>query len=169
MKTIAMIDGANTYGALRSLDFEMDYKKLLGFLNEKFDLLRINYYTAVHSDEDNHAVIKPLIDWLSYNGYNVIQKPTTSFSDGHGNTKIKGDMDIDIVVDMFLVADRIDHIILFSGDSDFIPAIRALQNMGIKVTVISTMHGHAKVLSDALRKQADVFIDIRDHIDEWSN
>jgi len=94
---------------------------------------------------------------LDYNGYVVIQKPTKNFINAEtGITKIKGDMDVEMVVDMLKLAGKIDHIILYTGDGDFVPAVHAVQSCGVFVTVVSAM----TVAADELRRAADEYIDL---------
>ncbi len=153
------IDGANLYAAARALGFDIDYKKLLKHFSSKGHLIRTLYYTALLEDEE-YSPIRPLIDWLDYNGYTMITKPAKSFVDAAGNRRIKGNMDIEIAVDVLELAPHIDHIILFSGDGDFRALIDAVQRQGKRVTVVSTLKSNPPMIADELRRQADVFIDI---------
>jgi len=153
------IDGANLYSTMKQLDFDIDYKKMLELFEGKGRLIKANYYTALLEDAD-FSPIRPLIDWLDYNGYHVISKPAKHQVDRDGKSRIKGNMDIEIVVDMLQIAPHIDHIVLFSGDSDFAAALSAVQDKGVRVTVISTMKTRPPMLGDALRRQANAFIDI---------
>ncbi|NHN22310.1 NYN domain-containing protein, partial [Bacillus amyloliquefaciens] len=80
--------------------------------------------------------IKPLVDWLDYNGFSVVTKPVKRFTDNSGHSRIKGNMDIEIAVDMLELAPHIDHAVLFSGDGDFRRVVQAIQARGVRVTVI---------------------------------
>lgn len=155
------IDGANLYATAKSLGFDIDYKKLLNLFRGKGRLLRALYYTALAEDQE-YSSIRPLIDWLDYNGYTMVTKPTKEFTDASGRRKIKGNMDIELTVDAMDLADHLDHIILFSGDGDFRPLVEALQHKGKRVSVISTMNTQPPMVSDELRRQADQFIDLAD-------
>lgn len=155
------IDGANFYSTGKSLDFDIDYKKMLELFKGKGRLIRANYYTALLEHED-YSPIRPLIDWLDYNGYHVITKPAKSYTDREGRNRIKGDMDIEMVVDMIEIADHIDHLILCTGDGDFRAAIKAVQRKGTRVSVLSSMSSRPSMLSDELRRQADAVIEIAD-------
>jgi len=141
------------------LDFDIDYRKLLDLFRGKGRLMRANYYTAL-LEHVEYSPIRPLMDWLDYNGYHVISKPAREFTDRDGRRKIKGNMDVEIVIDMLTMADHIDHIILFSGDGDFRAAIRAVQAKGTRVTVVSTLKSKPPMLSDELRRQADALIEL---------
>jgi len=132
------IDGANFYAAARALDYDIDYKKLLTHFTSQGRLIRTLYYTALLEDQD-YSPLRPLIDWLDYNGYTMITKPAKSFTDAAGNRRIKGNMDIEIAVDVLELAPHLDHIILFSGDGDFRALVEAVQRQGKRVTVVSTM------------------------------
>ena len=154
------IDGANLHAAARALNFDIDYKKLLKHFTSKGRLIRTLYYTALLEDEEYHP-LRPLIDWLDYNGYTMITKPAKSFMDAAGNRRIKGNMDIEIAVDVLELAPHLDHIILFSGDGDFRALAEAVQRQGKRVTVVSTLQSNPPMIADELRRQADVFIDLK--------
>ncbi len=155
------IDGSNLYAAAKSIGFDIDYKRLLAFFSQHNKLIRAYYYTALIDDQE-YSPIRPLVDWLDYNGYTMITKPTKEFTDSAGRRKIKGNMDIEIAVDMIEMADKLDHMVLFSGDGDFRSLVEAVQNKGARVTVISTVRSSPPMCADELRRQADQFMDIVD-------
>ncbi len=159
------IDGANLYAAARGLNIDIDYKKLLKHFSAKGQLIRALYFTAI-LEEDDYSPLRPLIDWLDYNGYTMITKPAKSFTDASGNRRIKGNMDIEIAVDVLELAPALDHIILFSGDGDFRALIEAVQRQGKRVTVVSTLQSNPPMIADELRRQADVFIDLKSIINQ---
>ncbi|MDA0656144.1 MAG: NYN domain-containing protein, partial [Proteobacteria bacterium] len=128
-------------------------------------LIRAYYYTAVIEDQE-YSPIRPLVDWLDYNGYTIITKPTKEFTDDAGRRKIKGDMDIELAVDMLELCEQLDHVILFSGDGDFRRLIEAVQRKSTRVTVVSTVRSQPPMAADELRRQADFFIDLKDLADE---
>ncbi|MCO6186610.1 NYN domain-containing protein [Rhizobium sp. L1K21] len=158
-KIALFIDGANLYAASKSLGFDIDYRKLLGAFQKRGYLLRAYYYTALIEDQE-YSSIRPLIDWLDYNGYKVITKPAKEFTDSMGRRKIKGNMDIELAVDAMEQAETVDHLVLFSGDGDFTTLVEALQRKGRKVSVVSTMATQPPMIADDLRRQADHFIDL---------
>ncbi len=92
------IDGANLYATAKALGFDIDYKRLLALFRQKGHLVRALYYTALIEDQE-YSSIRPLIDWLDYNGYTMVTKPTKEFTDASGRRKIKGNMDIELTVD----------------------------------------------------------------------
>jgi uncharacterized LabA/DUF88 family protein len=155
------IDGANLYATSKSLGFDIDYKRLLTVFRGKAQLVRALYYTAL-AESDEYSSIRPLIDWLDYNGYTMVTKPTKEFTDATGRRKVKGNMDIELAVDAMKLADSLDHIVLFSGDGDFRPLVAALQLKGKRVSVVSTLQTQPPMVSDDLRRQADIFIDLAD-------
>lgn len=155
------IDGANLYATAKSLGFDIDYKRLLALFQSQGRLLRALYYTALAEDQE-YSSIRPLIDWLDYNGYSMVTKPTKEFTDASGRKKIKGNMDIELTVDAMELAEHLDHILLFSGDGDFRSLVQALQQRGKRVSVVSTMNTQPPMVSDELRRQADQFIDLAD-------
>ncbi len=158
-KIALFIDGANLYATAKSLGFDIDYKRLLREFHSRGYLLRAFYYTAVIEDQE-YSSIRPLIDWLDYNGYSVVTKATKEFVDQTGRRKVKGNMDIELAVDAMELAERIDQMVLFSGDGDFRSLVEAVQRKGVKVTVISTVSTQPPMVADELRRQADVFTDI---------
>lgn len=164
MKTAIFIDGANNYAAAKLLGFEIDYDRLIPYFNKDKSVLRVFYYTAVLPTEDGMDKIRPLTDWLDYNGYSVVKKTAKTFLDKvTGLTKIKGNMDMEIAVDALLMADHVDDIILFTGDGDFTYLVRALQQKGVRVTVVSTLgksRDDSSMIADELRRAADIFIDL---------
>ena len=159
------IDGANLYATAKSLGFDIDYKRLLDYFRAKGQLVRALYYTALAEDQE-YSSIRPLIDWLDYNGYTMVTKPTKEFTDSSGRRKVKGNMDIELAVDAMELADHLDHIVLFSGDGDFRSLVEALQHKGKRVSVVSTLATQPPMVADELRRQADQFIDIADLQDE---
>jgi uncharacterized LabA/DUF88 family protein len=161
-RTMIFIDGSNLYAAIRSLEFDFDYKKLLDYFRNRSRFLRAYYYTALGDDQD-YSPIRPLVDWLAYNGYTVITKPTKEFVDPvSGNKRTKGNMDIEIAVGMLQMAPFYDHAVLFSGDGDFRSLVQAAQELGKQVTVISTLQTHPPMIADELRRQADFFLELND-------
>ncbi len=155
------IDGSNLYAAARSLTFDIDYRRLLEVFASKGNLVRAFYYTAL-IDEQEYSPIRPLVDWLDYNGYTMVTKPTKEFTDATGRRRIKGNMDIEIAVDMMEMAPHIDHAILFSGDGDFRRLVQAVQAKGVRVSVVSTIRSQPPMVADELRRQADQFIELQD-------
>jgi uncharacterized LabA/DUF88 family protein len=155
------IDGSNLYATAKALGFDIDYKRLLSYFRGKGHLVRALYYTALAEDQE-YSSIRPLIDWLDYNGYTMVTKPTKEYTDASGRRKIKGNMDIELTVDAMELAPHLDHIVLFSGDGDFRSLVAALQQKGLRVSVASTLHTQPPMVADELRRQADQFIDIAD-------
>lgn len=153
------IDGANLYATTKALGFDIDYKKLLRHFQDKYDLVRASYYTAMIEDQE-YSSIRPLIDWLDYNGFSVITKPVREFTDSAGRRRFKGNMDIELTIDMLDLAPRLDVAILFSGDGDFKPVFAATARRGVRNLVYSTIQTQPSMISDDLRRQADEFIDI---------
>ncbi len=153
------IDGANLYAASRTLGIDIDYKRLYDEFAAQGRLIRAFYYTALTDDQD-YSPIRPLIDWLDYNGYTMVTKPTKEFTDSTGRRKIKGNMDIELAVDVMEMAPVLDHIVLFSGDGDFRCVVEAAQRRGTRVSVVSTVRTTPPMVADELRRQADSFIDL---------
>ena len=158
--TIALfIDGANLHATAKALGFDIDYRRLLNEFQTRGKLLRAFYYTALIEDQE-YSSIRPLVDWLDYNGYTVVTKMTKEYIDANGRRKIKGRMDVELAVDAMQLAEHVDHMVLFSGDGDFRSLVEAVQRRGVRVTVISTISSQPPMIADELRRQADVFTDL---------
>src|SRR6202047_4219444 len=158
-RTALFIDGANLYSTAKALGFDIDYKRLLKEFQCHGTLVRAFYYAAVIEDQEFSSV-RPLLDWLDYNGFTVVSKPPKEFIDANGHRKVKGNMDIELTVNAMELADHVDQIVLFSGDGDFRSLVEAVQRRGVRVTVISTMSTRPPMIADELRRQADVFTDL---------
>ncbi|WP_084861894.1 NYN domain-containing protein [Salibaculum halophilum] len=155
------IDGSNLYAAAKALGFDIDYKLLRQEFMRRGKLLRAFYYTAL-LENDEYSPIRPLVDWLHYNGFTMVTKPAKEFTDSQGRRKVKGNMDIELTVDAMELAPHVDHIVLFSGDGDFRPLIESIQRKGVRVSVVSTIRSQPPMIADELRRQADNFIELED-------
>ena len=158
-RTALFIDGANLYQTTKALGFDIDYKKLLKEFQARDNLIRAFYYTAMIEDQE-YSSIRPLIDWLDYNGYHVVTKPVREFTDTAGRRKMRGNMDIELAIDALELAPHLDQMYLFSGDGDFRSLVRAIQRKGVRVSVVSTIQTQPAMIADDLRRQADEFIDL---------
>jgi uncharacterized LabA/DUF88 family protein len=154
-----LIDGANLHATARTLGFDIDYKRLLSEFQSRGRLLRAFYYTAIIEDQE-FSSIRPLVDWLDYNGYTVITKATKEYVDASGRRKVKGNMNIELAVHAMELAGEIDEMVLFSGDGDFRPLVEAVQRRGVRVAVVSSIASQPPMIADELRRQADTFIDL---------
>jgi uncharacterized LabA/DUF88 family protein len=158
-KIALFIDGTNLHAAAKALGFELDYKNLLAEFQNQGTLLRAFFYTTIREDQE-YSSIRPLVDWLDYNGFSVITKAAREFTDGSGRRKIKGSMNIELAVDAIRTAQHVDQIVLFSGDGDFRPLVKAVQRRGVRVIVASTALSQPAMIADELRRQADAFIEL---------
>lgn len=163
MATMVFIDGANLFASTKSLGFDTDFKRLHDYLWCNYDdLVRINYYTALlDTEKDEHNPLRKMVDWLSYNGFNLVTKLAKTFTN-NGVTKTKGNMDIEIATDILDAANYCSHILLLTGDGDFKYALDAVKRKGVRVTVISTIKTNPPFCADELRRAADHYIDLAD-------
>ncbi|HEY4355972.1 MAG TPA: NYN domain-containing protein [Acidobacteriaceae bacterium] len=160
-RTAVFIDGANLYHTMKELGWDLDFGLISGYFAKQSLLMRPYYFTALR-DEGGDPVVK-LASWLRSNGYSVISKPLkTQSNHSAGTYHLKGNMDVEITVYMIGIAQHVDHLVLFSGDGDFSFLIERLQDMGKRVTVVSTLRSKNKVCADDLRRQADFFLDLED-------
>lgn len=155
------VDGANFYHTARALGFDIDYRRLLAAFSIGCRLVRAYYYTAL-PDSQEYSPIRPLVDWLDYNGYTMVTKPLKEFVEAAGRRKWKGNMDVEIAVDVMELAPHLDHVVLLSGDGDFRHLVEAVQRRGVRVTVVSTLRTQPPMVADELRRQADRFLDLVD-------
>ena len=160
-KIAVFIDGPNLHGAARTLGFKIDYRLLLKEFQSRGTLARAYYYTTIIEDQE-YSAIRPLVDWLDYNGYTVVTKPTKEFLDESGRRRVKGNMDIELAVDAMEISAHVDEMVLFSGDGEFRSLVEAIQRRGVRVTVVSTISTQTAMIADELRRQADVFLDLRE-------
>src|SRR5580700_3101128 len=158
-KIAIFIDGPNLYATSKTIGFDIDYKRLLKEFQSRGTLVRAFYYTAILEDQE-YSSIRPLIDWLDYNGYTVVTKAAKEFIDASGHRKVKGNMDIELAVNAMELAEHVDQMVLFSGDGDFRSLVEAVQRRGVRVTVVSTISSQPPMIADELRRQADVFTDL---------
>ena len=179
-KVAIFIDGANFSTTANVLGFSIDYEKLLNYFSSQYRVVRSYFYTATLSLPDGSINRRTQIEWLSHHGYTPRHKPSKQFEERHycpncsvsfTKYKVKGNMDMEMAVDIIRTAPLVDRIILFTGDGDFRSLLQYVQeDRGVQVTVVSTRK--ASVLSEDLRRQADQFIDlelIRDAISRFPN
>ncbi|MGR4000672.1 MAG: NYN domain-containing protein [Alphaproteobacteria bacterium] len=154
------IDGVNSHITARELGFDIDFRKLHGLFSGQGRLIRCFYYTTIHEDQ-NFMPLKPLIDWLDYNGYTMTTRTVRDYGGEQGGRAPKRySMDVDLAVDMMEIAPHLDHIVLFSGAGGFRRLVEAVQRRGIRVTVVSTVATQPPMIADDLRRQADNFLDL---------
>ena len=158
-RLVLLIDGANLYAATKALGFDIDYRLLRQEFMRRGRLLRAFYYTALLENED-YSPVRPLADWLHYNGFAMVTKPAKEFIDSQGRRRVKGNMDVEIAVDAMELAPHVDHVVLFSGDGDFRPLVECLQRQGVRVSVVSTIRSQPPMIADELRRQTDNFIEL---------
>ena len=158
------IDGASLFSTARALGLEIDFRKLLAEFRDRGRLLRASYYTTI-VESDEYSPVRPLVDWLAYNGFNVVTKPAREFTDREGRRRYRGSMNVDLSVDMLDCAGHVDHIVLFAGDADYRRAVEAVKANGTRVTVVSSVKGQPQTIADELRREADIFIDLTDMAD----
>jgi uncharacterized LabA/DUF88 family protein len=154
------IDGQNLHYATKNLGFGIDFKRLLFEFQKRGTIVR-SYYYATISENADHSV-RSLVDWLDYNGFTVLAKPTKEFDDAEGRRKTKRNIGVELAVDALEVSDRIDHIVLFSGDGDLRALVETVQRRGVRVTVVSTIRTRPPMVADELRRQADSFLELDD-------
>lgn len=154
------IDGSNLNATIQRLELKVDYVRLLEFFQGRGRLLRAYYYTALPKRSVESDLV-PFIDFLDFNGYTIVSKPTREYYDAATNERrTKGNMDMELALDMLKLAPYIDHAYLFSGDGDFCRLLGEVQDKGVRVTVVSSTH--TDTLSKALQRKADEFLELQD-------
>ncbi|MEA2962025.1 MAG: hypothetical protein QOI46_2123 [Alphaproteobacteria bacterium] len=160
-KIALFIDGANLHFTAKNLGFDIDFKRLLVEFQRRGSLVRAYYYTTIIEDAE-FISIRPLIDWLDYNGFPVTAKPAKEFDDGDGRRKVKRNIGVELVVDALEIARRVDHIVLFSGNGDLRALVEAVRRKGIHVMVVSSLRTKPAMVADELRREADTFLELDD-------
>jgi uncharacterized LabA/DUF88 family protein len=155
------IDGTNLYATARSLDLQIDYKRLLEEFRKRGRLIRVVYYVALLEDEDAPGM-RPFLDWLSCNGYRVVTKSPREVVDRFGHPKVKCNMEIEMTVNVMELVPHLDHVVLVSGDGDLRALVQGVQRKGVRVSVVSTARTRPAIVANDLRRQADEFIDLAD-------
>ena len=149
-KNVAVfVDVANIFYAAKAAGADIDYVTLLKAAVAGRDFVRAYAYTGLDPDNENQRNFHA---FLARHGYKVVSKDIRKYGDG----KVKANLDIELVVDMMKTARNLDVAIVVSGDGDFAPAIRAVQEMGVRVEVISFRGNTSSDLIEA----ADAFYDI---------
>ncbi|WP_188129507.1 NYN domain-containing protein [Rhizobium sp. RU20A] len=166
-KVIVFIDGAHFYFVAKSLDFEIDFQKVLAYFKSEAYLVRANYYTAIAEDQE-FIGLRPLVDWLDYNGYRVVTKAYKDLTDPSGKKRVRSSMEMELACDLFEQIDTADHLIIIAGDSDLARLVQTAQLKGKKVTVMSTLTGQLASISDELRRKADQFVDLSGFKEKFS-
>ncbi len=160
-KTAVYIDGANLYKTAKTLGFDIDYRNLLARLRRETRLVRASYYTTMQEDKDaDYSPLRPLVDWLDYNGFTMVTKPAREFTGQDGRKRYRGSTDIELAVDMVQMASKLDCLVLFTGNADFRYAIAKVQEQGCRVICVSTVKSQPPMASDDIRRQADLFVDL---------
>lgn len=95
-------NGTNLYGAAKGLKFDIDYERLLELCARKRTLVRAFYYIAVAEDQE-FSPLRTLVDWVDYNGFSVGTKPLKEFTDAQGRHRAKGNMDIELAINVMKV------------------------------------------------------------------
>jgi uncharacterized LabA/DUF88 family protein len=157
------IDGADFLAASRSLGFSVDFKRLLPLFRRQARLTRILFYAALTEDDRGECPMRPLLDWLQYNGYTTVTK--TMRRGFAGQALPSGAMDVELAVDAMRLGRALDHIVLFSGRVELKSLVAALQEEGKRVTIVSTLATGVHV-ADEMRRQADQYVDLAELKDQ---
>lgn len=158
-RVVVFIDGPKLYAMARALGFDIDYRRLLTYFRSRGQLVRALYYTTIFEDQE-FVSIRPLVDWLEYNGFSLVTKPAREFTDSDGRRRVKSNMNVELAVDAMQMVDSVDHFVLFTGDGEFRRLVEALQRRGKRVSVVSTISTQPPMIADELRRQADQFVDL---------
>jgi uncharacterized LabA/DUF88 family protein len=167
-KQIAIfVDGSNLSAACRSAGFFIDYAKVLKFWQDQGSVINASYFTALPPRQID-TPLRKLIDWLTYNNWSVLTKETKDLLTSEGLFKMKGNVDVEIAVSATMLMNKITHFVLFSGDGDFTFLVKTLQSSGVHVTAVSHFSTDDRCqISDELRRQVNLFIDLKNHRREW--
>lgn len=161
-ETVILVDGANAYAASKALGFAIDYEKVRTTYDEP--VRKAFFFTALPKDIREPSLVRPLVDFLTYNAWTVITHEMSEWTDpDSGQVRKKGNMDTEITVTAMEMASLGYDLVIFSGDGDFHYMVEYVQRRyGCKVTVVSTIVTKPPMCADKLRRQADHFIDLAD-------
>jgi uncharacterized LabA/DUF88 family protein len=160
-RLIAFIDGPYLIGAAHQLGFEIDFARLLGLFRSKGRLFSIRFF-ASPDDQSEGVDMGQLLSWLNDNGYTTRARHLVDVTDEAGLLRPRGNVHVDLAVDIMMAIDTADHFVLFFADASFRNLIAALQSRGRRVTVVSTLQSRSHGAADELRRQADQFVDLID-------
>jgi len=136
------------------LGFDIDYKRLLELFARKGLLVRAFYYTALAEEQEFSPSTADRLAGLQC--FSVVTKPLREYTDAQGRRRVKGNMDIELAIDVMEMAERVDHVVIFSGDGDFRKLVEAVQRKGRRVSVCSTIRTQPPMVSDELRRQRTI-------------
>lgn len=160
------IDGQHLFSASRNLGFDVDYRNFLECFRKKGKVIRAYYY-AVHVDNGEYSPLKPLTDWLAYNGYALSMRTTTEHTDSQGRRRIPH-TDLEMLADMFGIADHVDHMVIVTGNGGYCRGVSLIQQRGVRVSVLSSIKTDSPMLSDDLRRTCDQFIELQEIKSEFT-
>lgn len=149
IRCAVFIDGNNVFHSARQLGFEVDYARLLTMLSEGRELLRAFFYTGV---DENAERQRGFLHWMRRNGFRVVQKPVKVERDGTRRARLE----VEITTDMMAYADKVDLIVLVSGDEDFAYPLQVLGQKGVRVEVA----GFRSAMSNRILDAADRYIEL---------
>lgn len=144
------------YGAEAS-GVRLNWGKVADFLSHGRTLVRAIAYAPISDDPDarteNERFVVPFLD----HGYRIATKQLKRFSGG----SVKANFDVELAIDVLTMSDRVDVIVLVSGDGDFRRLVEIVGARGVRVEVMA----FGKSTSSDLRQVADRYIDIAQYAD----
>ncbi len=148
------IDGENIHYSAKHLNMRLDYLKLCSKLAGNRRLVRSYFYTAVSNQSEGKI---DFINFLKLNGFSVITREIKSFNDGdHSTRNVRGSLDMEMAIDALEMSNKLDTVILCTGDGDFKPLVTALGRKGVHVEVCALR----EMTSTELIATADVYTDL---------
>jgi len=146
------LDVPNVTYAAEDAGVRVDFGKLLEYLTQGRQLVRATAYAPVTDDPatrfENQRFVHPVLG----QGYKVVTKPWKRFADGG----MKANFDIELAVDILTMSDRLDIVVLLSGDGDFKRVVELVESKGVRVEVCA----FAQSTASELRAVADYYIDL---------
>lgn len=162
-KAAIFIDGWNLARVSRDyLRREIDFERLLNYFSRNARIIKAFYYIGEDTEDGENAKQHKFLTWMKRNGYKVVSRPIKVYVDDKGKYYKKADLDADITLDMMDLADKVDKIVLFSGDGDFANVIDRIGMKGVRTQVVALWD----VASGDLVEAADEFLDLKDIINE---
>ena len=154
------VDVPNILYAAERSQVNLDWGKVAEFLSQGRTLVRAVAYAPISDDpsarRENERFVVPFMD----KGYRIVTKELKRFTGG----SVKANFDVELAMDILTMADRLDVIVLVSGDGDFRRLLEIVGSRGVRVEVMA----FGQSTSRDLREAADRYIDMAAYVPQLS-
>ncbi len=151
-RVAVFVDVPNLIYAAEQMGIRIHFGKLLDYLTAGRQLVRATAYAPITDDPQTRFEAQRFVAPVVNHGYKIVTKPWKRFSDG----SMKANFDIELAVDILTMSDRLDIVVLLSGDGDFRRVCELVESRGVRVEVVAFAQSCAK----ELREVADNYTDL---------